>query len=76
MAGAKVKVVDMGVATRLEGISGHPDFISCPVANGTSSISKGPAMTKDQAVCIIERGIQTVIDLASETDIFAIGEWV
>lgn len=31
-------------------------------------------MTMDQAIASIERGIQTVIDLASETDIFAIGE--
>lgn len=74
MAGARVKIVDMGVATRLEGISGHPDFISCPVSRGTSSISKGAAMTVDQAVASIERGIQIALDLAGDTDIFATGE--
>lgn len=74
MAGARVKVVDMGVATPLQGIDNHPDFISCPVAGGTANMAKGPAMTLEQAAESIEKGIKIACDLASDTDIFAIGE--
>ncbi|WP_027359550.1 nicotinate-nucleotide--dimethylbenzimidazole phosphoribosyltransferase [Desulforegula conservatrix] len=74
MARAKVKVVDMGVASPLEGIETHRDFISCPVAKGTMNMAKGPAMTVGQAVESIEKGIRIALELAADTDIFAIGE--
>lgn len=74
MAGARVKVADMGVATPLKGIGCHPDFISCPVAEGTANMAKGPAMTFSQAVESLEKGIRIALDLAPDTDVYAIGE--
>lgn len=74
MARAKVIVVDMGVASPLEGIESHDDFISCPIAKGTLNIAEGPAMTMSQAVESIENGIKIALELSPNTDIFAIGE--
>ena len=45
--GAKVVVVDMGVATPLPA---HPGLRSCRIADGTRNMATGPAMTREQAV--------------------------
>ncbi len=74
VSGARVVVVDMGVATELEGVDSHPDFISSPVAPGTSNIAEGAAMTMEQAVMSVETGIRIALELGHATDIFAIGE--
>jgi len=60
--GARVIVVDMGVATNLE-----PDgnLISRKVDCGTKNMAVGPAMTTGQAVQAVEAGIELV---ASEAD--------
>ena len=52
--GARVVVVDMGVATNLEP---HPALICRRVACGTCDMSQGPAMSKDQALAAVEAGI-------------------
>lgn len=53
--GSKVIVVDMGVAMDL---NVDPRLIIKKVNYGTKNITKGPAMTKEEAVLSIERGIE------------------
>ena len=70
--GARVIVVDMGVATELE-----PDarLLSRKVALGTQNMSLGPAMTSEQAVKAIETGIEIVTaEVAKGLDILATGD--
>ncbi len=55
--GARVVVVDMGVAADLPP---SPDLVVRKVAHGASNIARGPAMTPEQAVRAIEAGIATV----------------
>ncbi len=62
-AGAKVVVVDMGVATDLPARGG---ILVRKVAPGTQNFCKGPAMTTDQAIKALETGISIANDLADE----------
>lgn len=55
--GAKVVVVDMGVAVPLPP---HPGLLSRRIAPGTRNMAKGPAMTRDDAVAAIETGVALV----------------
>ena len=71
-AGARVKVVDMGVAYDFGDL---PGLIQRKVAHGTRSITAGPAMTRAQA----EQALQIGIDLAaaevdSGLDLIATGD--
>ncbi len=52
-AGARVVVVDMGVATELEP---HPQLLPRKIASGTKNIALGPAMTREQAIKSLEIG--------------------
>ncbi|MBU1853753.1 MAG: nicotinate-nucleotide--dimethylbenzimidazole phosphoribosyltransferase [Candidatus Omnitrophica bacterium] len=52
---AKVIVVDMGIAVDLES---HPELIVKKINYGTKSMTKGPAMTREEAVRAIEAGIE------------------
>jgi len=71
-AGARVIVVDMGVAAELEA---HPQLISRKVAPGTQNMCLGPAMTVEQAVTAIESGIEVVgAELAKGLDIVGTGD--
>ncbi|MBU2591609.1 MAG: nicotinate-nucleotide--dimethylbenzimidazole phosphoribosyltransferase [Nitrospinae bacterium] len=54
LAGARVVVVDIGVATDL---NPHPYLIVKKVKYGTANIAKGPAMTREEAIKSIENGI-------------------
>ena len=58
-AGARVAVVDMGVACDLEP---HQDLIIKKVGHGTKNMTKGPAMTEDEAVKSVENGIEVFED--------------
>ncbi len=70
--GARVIVVDMGVASKLET---HPQLLSRKVAPGTSNIALGPAMTREQAIKAIESGIEIVNDeVAKGLDIIGTGD--
>ncbi|NQT46943.1 MAG: nicotinate-nucleotide--dimethylbenzimidazole phosphoribosyltransferase [Candidatus Omnitrophica bacterium] len=53
--GARVVVVDMGVASDLKP---HSDLIVKKIGYGTKNIAKGPAMTKDEAARAIEAGME------------------
>lgn len=70
--GARVVVVDMGVATELKP---SPELLSRKVAQGTRNMARGPAMTEEQAVRSIETGIEIVaVEAAKGLDIVGIGD--
>lgn len=74
VAGARVKVVDMGVAGDLEALADSGALISRSIGPGTKNMARGPAMTDDQAREAVETGIQVAAELAPETDVFASGD--
>jgi len=70
--GARVVIVDMGVASDL---ATHPDLIVRKIAYGTANIARGPAMTREQAVQALEAGAKVVDDLlATGLDVLATGD--
>src|SRR5689334_17048106 len=46
-AGARITVVDMGVAAEMDL---HPSLVNKKIACGTANMAQGPAMTREQAV--------------------------
>jgi nicotinate-nucleotide--dimethylbenzimidazole phosphoribosyltransferase len=70
-AGARLVVADLGVAVPVAA----PAVVSCRIGPGTSSIAKGPAMTRDQAVRAIEAGARLAADaIDGGADLLATGE--
>jgi nicotinate-nucleotide--dimethylbenzimidazole phosphoribosyltransferase len=70
--GARVIIVDMGVAAKLEA---NPGLISRRIAAGTQDMSKGPAMTLAQAKQALEAGIEIVnAEVKKGLDIAATGD--
>jgi len=70
--GARVVVVDMGVAANLEL---HPSLVSRKIAFGTRNMTKEPAMSRDQALQAIASGIEVVNDeIAKGLDIVGVGD--
>lgn len=70
-AGADIRVVDIGIGSDLE----YPGLINRKIRKGTSNMSKGPAMSKEEAVKAIETGIEQVSQLVSEGySLFGTGE--
>ncbi len=70
--GARVVVVDMGVAAPLPP---HPHLVSRRIAPGTGNMTRGPAMTRDAAVAAIETGIGVVeSEIRWGLDIVATGD--
>ena len=70
--GARVIVVDMGVATELKP---HPRLLSRKIASGTRNIAQGPAMTKEQAITAIEAGIEiATAEIGKGLDIIGTGD--
>lgn len=53
-AGARVVIVNAGVATELPAL---PAIIDRPVARGTANMASGPAMSREQAIQSLELGI-------------------
>lgn len=62
-AGARVVVVDMGVAGELPPT---PAIRSRRIAAGTGNFTRGPAMTRAQAVAAVEVGIALASELAGD----------
>lgn len=62
--GARLTVVDMGVAGPLQKLSVEDDgFVRLAhrrIADGTADMSRGPAMSKDEAIRSLEAGIQVL----------------
>lgn len=70
--GARVVVVDMGVAAGLEP---HPDLIVKKVALGTRNIAASPAMTREQALQALLAGIEVLEEeLPKGVDIVGTGD--
>jgi nicotinate-nucleotide--dimethylbenzimidazole phosphoribosyltransferase len=68
-AGAGLIVVDMGVSGPAESI---PGVLSHRIASGTGNFTRGPAMTVEQTVLAIERGI-TIAQALDSTGVNLIG---
>jgi len=70
--GARVVVVDMGVAATLEP---HPCLVSKKVALGTGNMRRGPAMTREQALTAVDAGLEVVErELEKGLDIIGTGD--
>jgi nicotinate-nucleotide--dimethylbenzimidazole phosphoribosyltransferase len=70
--GARVVVIDMGVAAGLEP---HPDLLAKKVAYGTKNMAQGPAMSREEAIQSIEVGIEIVeSELSRGMDIVGTGD--
>ncbi len=71
-AGARIIVVDMGVAADFEA---NPQLVSRKVALGTRNMALGPAMTGAQAVRAIEVGIELIAaEVTKGLDIVGTGD--
>jgi nicotinate-nucleotide--dimethylbenzimidazole phosphoribosyltransferase len=71
-AGARVVVVDMGVAADLPA---DPAIVSRPVGRGTANMAHGPAMTRAQAKETVAGGIAVVTaEIARGLDLVATGD--
>ena len=73
-AGARVIVVDMGVAGDLSDLTAKGQIKGKKVGPGTQDISEGPAMSRSEAIRAIEGGIETALELGPSTDVFGTGE--
>jgi nicotinate-nucleotide--dimethylbenzimidazole phosphoribosyltransferase len=70
--GARVVVVDMGVAGNLPV---HPMLIDHKIARGTGNIARGPAMSRAQAIGSLAAGAAVVeAQIAAGMDILATGD--
>jgi nicotinate-nucleotide--dimethylbenzimidazole phosphoribosyltransferase len=56
-AGARVVIVDMGVAANLDS---HPGLVHQKVAPGTQNMARGPAMSREQALRSLLAGAEVV----------------
>ncbi|MBI4593377.1 MAG: nicotinate-nucleotide--dimethylbenzimidazole phosphoribosyltransferase [Candidatus Rokubacteria bacterium] len=71
-AGARVVVADLGVAAPVPPAAG---LVSCPVASGTANMTRGPAMSRPQALQAIERGAELAVQaIKGGADLLATGE--
>ena len=70
--GARVVIVDMGVAADL---GPYPGLVVKKVAHGTGNIARGPAMTRQQAIQALMTGAEVVgAELAQGLDVLGVGE--
>lgn len=71
-AGARVVVVDMGVAAELPS---HPDLIARKTGWGTRNMAQGPAMTREEALAAIEAGTELADEeIRRGTNLLATGD--
>ena len=73
-AGARVVVVDMGVAADMSDLAASGSIISKKIAPGTGNIARGPAMTREQARAAVEAGIAIANELGDTVDLFGTGD--
>lgn len=74
VAGAHVTVVDMGVASDLSELVRAGLILDHKVAYGTRNFAQGAAMSREEAICALEYGIATALELADSVDVFGTGE--
>lgn len=71
-AGARVVVVDAGVAAELPD---HPRLVRRSAGRGTADISSGPAMSREQAIACLRSGAELAREqIRRGADIVAIGD--
>ena len=71
-AGARVVIVDMGVAVPM---APHPNLIDKKIALGTANMAQGPAMSREQAEAAILAGASVVeAEIAKGLDLLATGD--
>ena len=72
-AGARVVVVDMGVAAKIPDPSGK--LVNRKIGFGTANLAKGPAMTREQATQSIQNGIDIAeAEILQGVDLLATGD--
>jgi nicotinate-nucleotide--dimethylbenzimidazole phosphoribosyltransferase len=70
--GARITIVDMGVAVEMPS---HPGLLVRKVAPGTRNMAIGPAMTRVQAEQVIQAGIEVVeAEIARGLDVVGTGD--
>jgi nicotinate-nucleotide--dimethylbenzimidazole phosphoribosyltransferase len=70
--GARITIVDMGVASDMKS---HPSLVVKKIAYGTANMTKGPAMTREQAEQAILAGVEVVeAEIAKGLDIVGTGD--
>ena len=70
--GARITVVDMGVAVDMEP---HPLLVSKKIAKGTANMTKGPAMSREDAEKAILAGVEVVeSEIENGLDIVGTGD--
>jgi len=74
LAGARVVVVDMGVAGNLDDLVKAGKIISKRMGPGTRNMVIGQAMSRDEAVRALEAGIEVALELGSSNDILGTGD--
>ncbi|MBM4033196.1 MAG: nicotinate-nucleotide--dimethylbenzimidazole phosphoribosyltransferase [Planctomycetes bacterium] len=74
LAGARVIVVDMGVAAGLDDLQGSGRIVSKRIAAGTQNIARGPAMSREEAIRSVEAGIEVVRELGDAVDLLGTGD--
>ncbi len=82
-AGASLMVVDVGVAGAIPGMRAHGRhavrggrLLRARIAAGTASMTRGPAMTRSEALRAIGVGLQVADDIRSDggVDVLGLGE--
>ena len=71
-AGADVSIVDIGVDADLTGFGDR--MIHRKIRSGTANFSKGPAMSREEAVRAVETGIEIAQGMSDRTDVFGTGD--
>jgi nicotinate-nucleotide--dimethylbenzimidazole phosphoribosyltransferase len=74
LAGARVVVVDMGVAGDLSALAEAGSIVSKRIASGTQNMARGPAMSRAEAVRALEAGIEIARSLGDTLDVFGTGD--
>ncbi len=70
--GARVVVADFGVANP---VGGDETLVRCPLGAGTANITRGSAMTREQAQAAIEQGARLALDaIDAGADLVATGD--
>ena len=71
-AGVELVIVDAGVAAPLPD---HPGLLSLDVGRGTADMTRGPAMTREQAVTCVAAGVRIATEVAERgADIIGTGD--
>lgn len=74
VSGARVIVVDMGVAAELNGLCESGKVLNKRIAAGTANMAVGPAMSREQAVQALEAGIEIAMEFGDSFDLFGTGD--